>query len=500
MFKKILFFILILSLSLISFLPLVSMLISTFSDGNLIDIFDSTSLLKSFQKSLFFSLFVASLTTVTGVALGLVLAKTKLPYSKLFATLLTIPLLIPPYIVALGWFELVGRSELLFGFFGTFLVHFCIYLPIPLLLTILFLKQIDPKYENAARVMSSWSRVLREITLPLIYPSIILSFLFVFILSFGEYSVANFFRYKLFSLESFVEFSAFYDFKSATALSLPLVIAAVVLLLSQQYFLEKNRFKFDSTYEIEYIDLGVYKKYLLLFLILFTTFILSPILTLFIKAVDADTFLTALKSSYEPLFRSLSYSFLGATFLTVFGFLSAYMIEQNIFKIGYIFESSLIALFALPSTIIGISLILFFNTPYTNFIYTTPLIIIFGYICKYLALSTKIAQIKLAHIPNSMSEAATILGASWWHSFRYITFGLSKKTLVTVWLIAFIFTLRENTITMLVYPAGLDTLPIYIVTQMANGKSETIAALSVIMIVASLMPMAFFAILIKGKN
>lgn len=501
MFKQTLFFIVVSFIFCISFLPLLSILTSAFSDGFSLDIFYSSSLFESFKRSMLFSLLVASSTTLTGVVLGMILAKTKLSYSKLFTTILIIPILIPPYIIALGWYELFGRNEFLFGFFGTFLVHFSIYLPIPLLLTILFLKQVNPKYENAARLFTNWRGVLRYITLPLISPSIVLSFLFVFILSFSEYSVANFFRYKLFSLESFVQFSAFYDFKSALLLSLPLVFTAVILLLFEQYILQKNKFKFDSSYKIEYIKINKYQTYLFLAMLIFVSVIaLTPLLSLFAKACDLEAFEIALHKSYEPLLRTLFYSFLGSFLLVVFGFFAAFIIEKNIFKIGNIFDTSLIALFAMPSTIIGISLIFFFNTPYTNFIYMTPLIILFGYITKYLALTSKITGIKLSQIPNSVIEAAQISGASWSQTILYITLPLLKKTLLITWLIAFIFTLRENTITMLVYPPGYETLPIYIVTQMANGKAEVIAGLSIIMIAAALLPLAVLGMVTKEKS
>jgi iron(III) transport system permease protein len=41
---------------------------------------------------------------------------------------------------------------------------------------------------------------------------------------------------------------------------------------------------------------------------------------------------------------------------------------------------------------------------------------------------------------------------------------------------------------MLVYPAGRETLPVRIFTLMANGSPELIAALCIIMIAATLLP------------
>jgi iron(III) transport system permease protein len=105
-----------------------------------------------------------------------------------------------------------------------------------------------------------------------------------------------------------------------------------------------------------------------------------------------------------------------------------------------------------------------------------------GYFAKYLFLTTKIIEVKLSQIPKSLIESAQLTGASWWRVVWSIILPLSKKSLIIAWIIGFIFSLRETTITMLVYPSGSDTLPLYIFTQMANGEPEIIASLSLVMV------------------
>jgi len=56
-------------------------------------------------------------------------------------------------------------------------------------------------------------------------------------------------------------------------------------------------------------------------------------------------------------------------------------------------------------------------------------------------------------------------------------------------MIGLIFSLRETTITMLVYPPGYETLPVYTMTQMANGDPKLIAALCLFMIAMVLLPL-----------
>jgi iron(III) transport system permease protein len=56
-------------------------------------------------------------------------------------------------------------------------------------------------------------------------------------------------------------------------------------------------------------------------------------------------------------------------------------------------------------------------------------------------------------------------------------------------MVAYIFCLRDTGISMMVYPPGHDTLPVRIFTLMANGSSELIAALCLLMCAASLAPL-----------
>ncbi len=448
MSKRLFSLLVIVPVSIAILLPVLFMFTDTFWQNSHFDlstykILFQSSTVHSFSNSLLLSFFVAAMSTATGVILGIFLFKTKLPFASFFTVLLTIPLLIPPYILALGWYELLGREgywgELLFSFRGTFWVLFCIYLPIPMLLTILFLRQINPRFEEAARLMTGWYGVLRHITLPLIFPAILLSFLLVFILTFGEQSVANFLRFDVFALESFTYFSAFYDFKTATVLAVPMIIMAFIVLLAEQFLVHKHLFRFNSAHKVAKISLGIY-KWPLFFIILLVTFVIVilPFSSILIQAADWQTIQEAFEKAKAPMLRSYLYGITGATLLMCFGFAGGYLIEEKIR--GYrLYDALLIFLFALPAAVIGIALILFWNHPYTNFIYTTPLIILFGYTGKYLVLSTKIAQRRLSQIPHSQIEVAQMVGANWFQILRYILMPLSKKALLTMWLIGLSF-------------------------------------------------------------
>jgi iron(III) transport system permease protein len=114
--------------------------------------------------------------------------------------------------------------------------------------------------------------------------------------------------------------------------------------------------------------------------------------------------------------------------------------------------------------------------------------VILGYIARYYVLSSRIILTQLYLIPRSMEEAAEISGAAWPARMIHILVPLAKRGIAAAWLCTFIFCLRDTDLTMLVYPPGLETLPVRIFTLMANGTPELIASLCMLMVVVVTIP------------
>ena len=216
--------------------------------------------------------------------------------------------------------------------------------------------------------------------------------------------------------------------------------------------------------------------------------VIVPIIVLTVQSGGTEAYIEALGRAGDSLLRSIVYASIGATLLTLLGFFIGYLIQTKALRYWRSVDSITIFLFALPSTVIGIGLISLWNRPWTNFIYGTPLIIVLGYLAKYTALTSRISLTQLAQIPPSMEEAAQVAGAGWFRRMIFIVAPLARRGLLAGWLVGYIFSLRDTGITMLVYPAGHETLPVRIFTLMANGSPELIAALCMVMITATLLP------------
>ena len=105
------------------------------------------------------------------------------------------------------------------------------YFPFVALTTSSGLKSIDRNLEEVSLLSHGRWKTWSRITLPLIAPHIFAGAIFVFILSITDFGVPDILRVKVYPIEVFIQFSAFYNESAATTLSLPLVVVAFSLIL-----------------------------------------------------------------------------------------------------------------------------------------------------------------------------------------------------------------------------------------------------------------------------
>ena len=499
---------------IVAVLPLLVMVAkSLFVDGHFTleaysELFSTPHRRHLLQNSLKLAFSVTVLTLAAGVPLGLLFGRFDMPLKRFFALLFIVPLLVPPYIWAVGWADLLAPGgvlvdmvdsvlphrayEHLFGFEGALFILSCVYLPIPMILTMVLLRSVNPNFEEAALLATGWPGVLKSVTLPLIAPGILLAAILVFLLSFGEITVPGFLRYDVYAVESFTAFSAFYDYTAATAYTAPMLALTLSLLLFEERFLRRGleRVGFGSALRGSLtIPLGAFKPVMpVLIALIVTVTVLTPFAALVWQSAGTDIYFEAFEQAGGSIGRTLIYALTGATLLTIFGFLTGYAVHTRSIGWWRFLDASTLFLFALPSTVVAIGLISLWNRPWSDFVYTTPLIVIMGFLAKYLVLPSRITAAQLALIPDSMEEAAQVAGAGWFRRMVYIVAPLAARGLAAAWLVAYIFIVRDTSVAMLLYPPGEDTLSVRIFTMMANGTSELIAALCLIMAAMSLVP------------
>ncbi len=457
--------------------------------------------------SLVLSVLTASISTAVGVVLGVLLGKTDLPLRGSLTLLFTVPLLLPPYVLAVAWFSILGRTGLLgtvlpvvwsenvsskfFGLPGCTSVLATAFTPIAMLLTIAFLRTVNPRLEYAGRLVSGWSSILLRITLPLMVPAISFAAILIFLLSIGEISVPMYLRFPVYPVETLTQFAAFYDFRAANVAASPLFLLTLII-LGLQTGLHKRVLQLGRRTpgaEMALIALGRWRGLVLaLLLALAIVLVVLPIGALVVQSHSLESYRISLTRAGESVLRSVGFAAIAATLLTVLGFFLGYLAQRRTLSIWWANEWLALLLFALPGSVVGIGLIGLWNHPATNFIYASPAILILGYLAQYAVLPMRTVSASIAAVPRSLEEAAWLSGAGWLATLRHIVAPLAGRGLLAAWLISYVFCVRDVAISIVVYPPGYDTLPVRILTLMANGAPSLIAALCVILVAITILP------------
>ena len=451
-------------------------------------------------RSIVLAFSVAFLSTLFGSILGFILHETHVFGSRFFKIALLIPLFISPYILAVAWkdffYFFMGDSNMIASVLGVALVLTTVFTPLSMLIIGSALRNIDAQLEEAGTMLASYRSVVLKIIFPLIKPALLTSFVLVFIFTISEFSVPAFFGVKVMTTEIFTQFSAFYNHSLAVLQSVFLVLICVLLLFSERKYIADAPFLSigNKGINLRTSSTKIMKSSGFLLVWLFIS-VLLPFIMLFIQAFKGgiNDFVKAFDLLLPTFANSIALAFFGSVFVVIVGFSAAYLSTQSskIKSLKY-FDAMLLIIFAIPSTILGISFIKFYNHPLLDFIYSSSIIIILAYIGKYSFIASKLISNAIKQIPVSLDESAQIQGIGYLKRFRHIWIPLLMPSLLASFMIAFVFSLGELGTTIMLYPPGTQIMPIKVFTIMANAPQSLVSSMILIVFSVTLLIISSF--------
>lgn len=469
-------------------------------------------------RSLTLAIATTFFSILIGVPMAFLISRTDVPLKSLLKIACLLPLFIPPYINAIAWIHLMGRKGAInlllmrllhlqqpwftiYGMGGAIFVLTLSYFPCIVLLTMGALDNMDSRLEEAGRLSSRMPSVLRRISFPLAAPAVVSGALFTFMFTIANFGVPSLLEVNVFPVEIFAQFSAFFNPRAASAISLPLVIVTLAAVLVQRYYLRKKSYVTVSggAKDLRLVDLRryVYPAFVFCFMVIFVSVIL-PISTLIVESTSLETYKVAFKTGYKQIINSIWFAAAGATVIVALGFFLSCIIERTRLRMKTWMDMASVIPYAVPATIVGIGLIRLWNRPgLSNAIYSTFIIVILGYVARFTPFSIRTISAGFKRIAPSLEEAAAVAGVSWRRTLWKIAVPLTKPALYAGWILAFILCMGELGTTILVYPSGYDTLPIRIFTLMHYGPDRLVAALCVILVIIAMVPLALFSVLTK---
>jgi spermidine/putrescine transport system permease protein len=155
--------------------------------------FSDTELTGALLRSVEIGVATGLFATALGIMASIGLSARRLRLRAVIVAVLLLPLVVPYISLAVGLLILLNELGLQISLSGVFLGHVVIALPFSILVVLPRLRSMDPALVEAARDLGSGEiDAFNLVTLPLLMPSLVSSFLICFITSFDEFAIASF--------------------------------------------------------------------------------------------------------------------------------------------------------------------------------------------------------------------------------------------------------------------------------------------------------------------
>lgn len=470
---------------------------------------------------------------VFGTPLGLVFARYQVPGWMSGASLL--PYAIPPYVTTIAWIALANPTT---GWLRSTGVN--VY-SLPGMIWVLGLHlapvvalnvrdatlRLDPALEEAARLCgASRSRVLRDVTLPMLAPAALTAAGFVAsasIASFGvPYLLSAAATHPIPVLTTRIYNALDLGFVTGRPLAITLALlllavgAGVPLLvravLGGRSYTSARPVSATPPPAPRGVILGVGAWIGVAVGMPFGTVILTSLQRSLGGGLAIDNLTLATWTKLvgdtriaEALTRSLLLAAVTATVAVVAGTLVAHAAERG----GGRFVQALAAVgragYTVPGTVLALGLILAYSqevrfvlldrVTFVLALADSLWILGIAYTLKFLALPLDGARAALRSLHPSLEEAARLCGASWGRTLRDVTVPLLLPALATAWFLVFVPSFCEVTLSVLLRGPRTEVLGTLLFTLQSYADAQSAAALAVLVTVVLLAGMTLGRVL-----
>jgi len=470
----------------------------------------------------------AFFATFLAIFLSYMNTRTNIPFKFLFKVISIIPMMIPHILFAVSWVLLLNPSNgilntLLMNMFnlsdtpiniyslsGMIFVEGLLDLPIAYLIIAPAMSAFDISLEESSKVCgASDIKTFFRITLPVLRPAIMASFILVVVRSLASFAVPSVIGMpgRIYVLSTHIYrviasgFSA--DYGMAAAIGMSALVASVILIYIYRYLTsETSRFVTISSrgFKPSVVNLKS-SKYPLFFIVAFISFLLIivPVIVLIytsltpyimapsmraVSMMSLKNWIEVLKDpiSLLSLKNSLFLGVFGATIGVILSVFVSYVIVKVKTKSAGLLESLSFLSFSFPGIVIGVGFMWFFvKTP----LYGTIWALLIGYIATYLPYGIRPLSSAFIQIHDSLEESSKVCGASYFTTLKKIIIPLLIPGIVSSWILMSTMFFRELTLSVVLSRPGSEVLAVQILRFSEDGLWGRLSALGIIMIFCS---------------
>ena len=472
-------------------------------------------------NSIILGLCVAIAGTFIGFIFAYAVTKTDIPFKRFFQTSAILPIVSPPFVIALSAILLFGRNGLItrrifldalgidlysagfdiYGLTGLVIVETLAYFPTAFLLLVGVLSSIDPALEDAAHSLgASRGKSLRSVTFPLALPGIAGSMLLLFIGSLADFGNPLILsgRFNVLSVQAYLQITGNDNLPGGSALAVVLLIPSLTAYFLQNYLLEKrSRQKAfvtltgkASSGRVRGGDRRI--KYPVLAICLFTIMFIFLLYGLVLVGsftklwgVDysftAQNYVEAFKIGWDDIRDSLLLASIATPFTGLLGMFIAYLVKRKKFVGSKLMDVTSMLSFAVPGTVLGIGYILAFNQK-PLMLQGTGAIIVILFIFRNMPVGIRSAAAALEQIDTSIDDASTDLGAGSLTTFRRILLPMITPAFFAGLAYSFVRCMTAISAVIFVVSGRWNLITIAILGFVENSDFSQAAALSMILL------------------
>lgn len=490
---------------------------------------------KYYQEALWHSLLISAVVTVLATVLGVPLAYIGTRYNlyckKLINVMVVLSMLSPPFIGAYAWITLLGRSGIItqafsalgidlgsiYGFKGIVLVFTLKLYPMVYLYVSGALGSIDSSLEEASESLGvAGFRRIWKVTLPVILPTILSSSLMVFMTALADFGTPRLIGegYNTLPVIIYKEFlnEVGTDTGFASALSVVIVLIAVIVLFIQKYFVNSKRYNMTSLRPPAVIDLTRGKKVLATLAVFIVSFLsVLPQITvtvqsflktngpLFVGQFSLESYAAVANKLGQSITNTFIYAFIALIIIILLGLIGAYLIVRKQSFFTNLIDVLLMFPYVIPGAVLGICLIIAFNSG-AIVLTGTMWIIIISFVIRKLPYTMRSSIGILYQIDNSVEEASISLGVPPMRTFFKTTVHLMLPGLLSGAVLSLISVINTLSATLLLYTGKTITISVAIFNCVNNDAYGQAAALSTILTVSTVACLLIFNKISGGKS
>ena len=469
-------------------------------------------------NSIVLGICVALLGTTVGFACAYAVTKTDMRFKRLLQASALLPIISPPFVIALSAILLFGRNGLItrklffeglgidlyaagfdiYGLTGLVIVETLAYFPTAYLVLVGVLSSIEPALEEAASNLgaSRW-KVFRTVTVPLSLPGIVNAMLLLFIESMADFGnpliLAG--RFNVLSVQAYLQITGNDNLPGGATLAMALLLPSLVVYFFQHYLLRQRAFVAltgrASGAGLQTVDKRVhYPLMAICWGAVGCVFLFYGLVVVgsFTKLWGVDYSLTL--NNYVEAFRlgadyildSLLLAAIATPLTGLLGMVIAFIVKRKQFVGRGLIDLTSMLSFALPGTVVGIGYILAFNQP-PLMLRGTAAIIVLLFIFRNMPVGIRAAAASLDQIDSSLEEASTNLGAGSLTTFRRILLPLIAPAFFAGLAYSFVRCMTAISAVIFVVSGRWNLITVAILGFVENSDFSQAAALSMILIV-----------------